>query len=150
MKRNVGESIQAFATFFGIIGVVCSIILGILGILATSAGVKGAVASGLVDMVLGIVVSVASSKVMYGFGIIVYNNERQISQDKKAEGKVLEKQAKQQLADAKLDENDENNYIDVLCPYCEENISYTKKEFIENESLTCPECYESFDTKLFK
>ena len=52
--------------------------------------------------------------------------------------------AKKNLEDESF-ENDE--YIDITCPTCGEDLSYHKFEFTNNDELICPKCSNPIQTE---
>ncbi len=96
---------------------------------------------------------------LYAFGELVDNsaiiakpNKRANEKHEKAvnareQKRVVEKQ-KQKIKVAKTaianSEIDEDEFIDVTCPHCNEELSYTKEQLQSPEGVICPMCDTAF------
>ena len=69
MFDNIGKKIKGFATFLTWVGIICSVITGIILLIAKATVVGFAV------MLIGSLSSWVSSFILYGFGQIVSSNE---------------------------------------------------------------------------
>ncbi len=92
-----------------------------------------------------------SALVLYGFGELIDNTEALRLPQKKLE-KRLEQQRNERITRAAVEaiadkENESSRFIDILCPFCNEKLSYTKEDFLEKDFLVCPNCEKKIDTK---
>ena len=79
MFNNIGNKIKGFATFLTIIGIIASIIVGIILIISGASLYYGGgtlILAGILAMVVGSLISWISSFVLYGFGQLIDSTER--------------------------------------------------------------------------
>lgn len=110
-------------------------------------------------MIGGSLVSWLGSFFSYGFGQLIENSDI-IAKAIKHENSKNEKAAKIQQEIKKhnqtvknmvlSDDVSENDYIDILCPSCNEMLCCQKSDFIVNDVLVCPLCNSEFSTDQYK
>ncbi len=172
MYNNIGGKIKILAFIICGIGILASIISGII-VTEYDEG------TGLIILFGGSVISWASSFVLYGFGKLIEDTEFIADQYRDASERKREKEVAKQrkefnetvmrqkpavntgtvntgtvntAAQNATTQNtvnvnarpDDNEYFDFPCPLCGETLSYTKGEIRLNETLPCPECNRRF------
>ncbi len=83
MYKNIGGKIKGLAVFFCVIGILTSIVIGVLAMVGASefsyfddsVAVMG-VFGGLLTIIVGSLISWVSSFLLYGFGQLVQNSDR--------------------------------------------------------------------------
>ncbi|MBQ9867741.1 MAG: hypothetical protein IJM34_12055 [Lachnospiraceae bacterium] len=169
MFDEVGSKIKTVAKISCWIGIVSAIFIGFLVMSFINDFIDGigrdenslGTIVGLVIIVVGSFVSWLLSLCVYGFGELVDNSSiiaknsggrspkdrRPVSRDLNALPKEM-KTVELPVNDTKEDDNAEEEYIDLRCPYCDDQISYTKQFIKNSKTLICPMCGESFQSKL--
>ncbi len=157
MFDNVGGSIKRIAKFACAVGIVCSIVLGIIvGSMwsETSRDGFGSFIIGVLIILVGSFMSWISVLCLYGYGELIENSAiiaENIDIEKKTQKEAHKKKLKRvELPPEKsvsktpqpLDGPDE--YIDLLCPFCGSELSFTKQTVKDSKDLTCPMCDKSF------
>lgn len=114
MFDNIGSKIKSFAQVVTIIGIVASVILGI--IFMANAGFIG-----LVVMLIGILMSWISSFITYGFGQLIENSDEMIRLMKGDDIKQIKKNLQNEHSNTP--DNTDDNEKGTLCPHCERRIT---------------------------
>ncbi len=142
--ENIGSKIKFIAVVFGVISLIAFVVFGIVLL-------SDKILMGLIPLLLGPFLSWVGTLVLYGFGQLVENSDIIASNNaeiqRKRKNKTIAKQneiAKKNIEDESF-ENDE--YIDITCPTCGEDLSYHKFEFTNNDELICPKCGTSIQTE---
>ena len=154
MYNNVGGKIKALAMGICIIEAVALVITGF--VLMEEIG-----GTAILIVLLGPVVAWLSSLVLYAFGELVEDvhalrNKEGTTEEAKAKRNAEEKakrkaeeKARLQAAQAAWMENaegaedEQEEYVDVFCPKCGEQLSFTKDKTVG----TCPMCDTKFQIK---
>ena len=139
MFNNVGYRLQSLSSVFGVIGIISSFVFGVSLI---SYGAMYLLL-GIIIIFLGFLGSWIFSLIIYGFGEMVVNIKVLVERNDESylepneRCKKIKKDVKKFVNDSSV-KNDDS--IDIQCPYCEEEISYTKDELISIKEIKCPEC----------
>ena len=116
---------------------------------------------GLIIIVVGSLLSWVGSFLLYGFGQLIENSDVLAEQSYRSNQKYNQAQAKADKAQAKAeltkvkarirDDNiDEEEFIDIVCPMCGEQLSYMKCDFLRQDTLECPVCDAKISTKEYR
>jgi hypothetical protein len=78
MKSNIGDKLQAMASMLGVLEVLTAIIVGINFISQGSGyhGDESLVATGWIILIGGSCMSIASSMILYGFGVLIEKTQK--------------------------------------------------------------------------
>ncbi len=169
MFDNIGNKIKILAKVLCWIGIVlCVIVAMVMFVLSsqTDSLQMDSVKSkflwcGFAFLILGPLFSWIGSFVLYGFGELINNSAiiaQQSNRSNQIYNKKMEEQHKKEKEQRKenirgqiLDDNvSEDCYIDIQCPHCDADLSYTRYELLQNEFIVCPNCDEQFSTSFFK
>ena len=145
MYDNIGGKIKSWAVWIFVVEAIAAVIGGI-ALIANDNGLVG-----FLTIVFGPIAAWVSSWLLYGFGQLIENSDiiaaeynRKNEQHKKEVAKNNEKkqaQRKKQIKATMGNPNfDEDDYIDIVCPNCKEELSFTKWQLQSGEDLTCPMC----------
>lgn len=121
MFDNIGKKIKSLAEVVTTLGIVFSILAGIVNMINTGFLV------GVVFMAIGILLSWISSFFIYGFGQLIENSDQMVS---------LLKQEKGNGASETDDTSENDSEKDSLCPNCGRKIIFGEK----TEKAYCPWC----------
>lgn len=157
MYDNIGGKLKLLAKIvFGI-----DAAIAIIGGLVLMSFDEDLIFIGFIVMIIGFIIAWIFSWFLYGFGQLIENsdiitdeyrnkNKNRKNENDKTECKTSDKinpfQGKSKTADRfcygqeELPTEDESGYIDMICPNCKEELSYTKEQLISNEILICPMC----------
>ena len=145
MFDNIGDKIKSSARTSFILWTIVAVISGIVLMFEES-------------FVVGLLVAVVSPafllgffQLVYGFGQLIENSDiiaeehkRVNEKHEKVVAKNNEKKQAQRKKQIKANmENpnfDEDEYIDIACPNCKAELSFTKGQLQSGEDLTCPMC----------
>ena len=142
MFDNIGQKIKKLATVVCWLGIIASIVTGLIFMAA------GGFFIGFVIAVFGSVASWIGSFFTYGYGQLIENSDILV-QKKRAIDKI-KKDAIIKTQKYIIDDNvSESEQIDTICPYCSKKISFTKSAYIEKDFLSCPYCDQPIDTEIF-
>ena len=145
MFDNIGERIKSSARVSSIIWVLLSVIGGIVLMFMESFVV------GILVAVGGAVFFLGFFQLVYGFGQLVENSDI-IAEEHKRVNEKYEKvvaknnekkqaQRKKQIKEAVVNPDvDEDEFIDITCPHCKAELSFTKGQLQKDQELTCPMC----------
>lgn len=149
MYDNIGGKIKGLAKVMCAVGSIAPIIAGIVIISLDRYGRSTPIA--IAVMVLGIISAWVSTWLLYGFGQLIENSdiiaEEYKRANKKATAKKNERIQKQYRKEANViianPDADEDTFIDIICPNCNEQVSYTKGQLQGGKAVVCPMCDES-------
>ncbi len=148
---NIGSKIKSWAMWIFTAEAIISILVGIILM-------NEIVLIGLLVAVLGPIVAWISSWCLYGYGQLIENSdiiaeehrrvnekyEKVVAKNKAREQKQFaEKQAKHREVAKAIIANpdmDEDVFIDIVCPNCKAELSYTKGQLQTEERVACPIC----------
>ncbi len=148
---NIGGKIKKWATWIFTAEAIIAILAGIILM-------NEHVLIGLLVVVLGPIVAWISSWLLYGYGQLIENSDIIAEEHKRANEKYekvvaknsarqqkhfAEKQAKRrEMAKAIIanPDMDEDVFIDIICPNCKTELSYTKGQLQMEEGVVCPIC----------
>ena len=144
MFDNIGRKIKGVAIANCVIGVVASIISGIVFI------VDGNGDGWLMSWVLGPVLSWVGSFLLYGFGQLVENSDIIVQNMPKRESLYPHEAVKgttvfsKREYPKKVDMEEKGTYnwellTEGACPYCGETVSFPR-DMLEEGEVTCPYC----------
>ncbi len=142
---NIGGKIKSWAIWIFIVEAIAAIIGGV-----TLIG-NDDILYGFLTIVFGPIAAWVSSWLLYGFGQLIENSDiiaaeynRKNEKHEKEVAKNNEKKQAQRKKQIKANmENpnfDEDEYIDIACPNCKAELSFTKGQLQSGEDLTCPMC----------
>ena len=127
MFDNIGSKIKSLAQVVTIIGVIASVVLGIIFI--ANAGFVG-----LIVMLIGILLSWVSSFITYGFGQLIENSDEMVRLMKTDDIKQIKKITYD--AHKNILDNNANVSDEALCPHCERKITIPD----DATNAYCPWC----------
>ena len=149
MFNNVGSKLKTIAVISFVIDLIGFVVLGIITISEWDMPFLG-----LIAILGGILVSLVIAYLLYGFGQLVENaeavaEEREKVTEKRKASKVKQetKTVKSKLASEKTGEDE---YIDIVCADCGEQLSFRKEDFLQNDKLYCPACDAVIETKNYR
>lgn len=155
MFTNIGRKIKTVAKVSCLILMLASVIAGIIVI---ADGNYALVGIGL--LFVGPFLMWIGSFMTYGFGELIEKvTEIEINTHSKTETKpvtsnkrILQKtQAQNVVSPAnkaiKADTNEPEEWIDMICPVCKEQVSYTKTMLQNDKNLVCPYCNNEFSSQ---
>ena len=145
MYDNIGGKIKNWAVWIFVVEAIAAVIGGI-ALIANNNGLVG-----FLTVVLGPIAAWVSSWLLYGFGQLIENSDiiaAEYSRKNEKHEKVIAKnnekkqvQRKKQIkANMENPNFDEDEYIDIACPNCKAELSFTKGQLQSGEELTCPMC----------
>ena len=145
MFDNIGDKIKSSARTSFILWTIAAVISGIVLMFEESFVV------GLLVALVGPVFLLGFFQLVYGFGQLVENSDiiaeeynRKNEKHEKVVTKNNEKKQAQRKKQIKTNlENlnyGEDGYIDITCPQCKTELSFTKEQLQSGEELTCPMC----------
>ena len=140
MYINIGSKIKGLAIVVFILGLIASVISGIIFAVLDD----NLVLIGLLAIMLGTIATLTSSLLIYGFGQL-FENSDDIAEECRKKNKTNQKQKKKISISPKSNSNEEQDingekYIDYVCENCLAELSFTKEQIKENNNLTCPIC----------
>ena len=109
---------------------------------------------GLLVVIFGPVVAWVSSWILYGYGQLIENsdviaeaykrkNEKQVKNVAKENAKIEAQRREKVKATVANSNVADAEYIDIACPNCKEELSFTKEQLHSGDAI-CPMC----DTKI--
>ena len=152
--NNVGGKLKGVSVIVIVLGVIVSVIYGIMII-------GDSLFTGIAVIAAGILGTLIFGFALYGLGQIVDNTDeiaehyRRVNEEYSKSESVAEEErvrTEPKLVSKKLrsDSVGPDELIDVTCCGCGTKLSYTKAELIEEKQLVCPECGCAIDTARFK
>ena len=144
---NIGSKIKGWAIWIFLGEALAAVIAGI-ALIAEDADMA---LVGFLLIFLGPIVAWVSSWLLYGYGQLIENSDiiaeefkRTNEKHEKAVAKNNERKQTQRRKEVKAvianPDVDEEEYIDITCPNCKAELSYTKGQLQSGEALTCPMC----------
>ena len=148
MYDNIGGKMKMLAKILFILETISTVAVA-LSLFTNDMG-----AIGLLVLFIGPILAWISSWFLYGFGQLIENSdimaeeykrknikhEKNIVKNNERKQNQIRKEAKAIVVDP---EQDEDTFVDIICPHCQAELSYTKSQLQENSSVVCPMCYES-------
>ena len=147
MFSNIGKKIKLMAVVFFSIGVLASLITGII-FFADEEPLIGALI-----IIGGSFVSWVSVMLIYGFGQLVENSDIIAAQFKRVNKKYVSQREREELQTAKASVRNsdlpDDALIDITCPECKKELSVEKGDIINNADIICPYCEKMIDMTTF-
>ena len=145
--ENIGDKIKGLAQMTFVVEAIAAVITGI----ALMASDEDLILYGLLVLIAGPIIAWVSSWLLYGYGQLIENSDiiaEEYNRKNEKHEKVVEKNNEKKQAQRKKQikaymENpnfDEDEYIDIACPNCKAELSFTKGQLQSGEDLTCPMC----------
>ena len=156
LYENIGGKIKSWAKWIFIVEAIGAIITGIYFVhrgITASFDSEPDILLGFLILLLGPIVAWVSTWLLYAFGELVEDVHelrvqgslapvhRSTNNKTKTQRTAANTTTTKQKNDSKRPDNDE--YIDVLCPNCEEQLSFLKGE----ANAVCPCCDTKIDLK---
>lgn len=143
---NIGGKIKGWAKWIFAIEAIAAVISGIV-IMAQD---EDMILIGLLVVVFGPIVAWVSTWILYGYGQLIENSDiiaaeynRKNEKHEKDVAKSNAKKETQRRVKVKATIANPNiaddEYIDITCPNCKEELSYTKEE-LQSCDVICPMC----------
>ena len=143
---NIGGKIKGWAKWMFAIEAIAAVIIGFVLV----AQDEDMILIGLLVVVFGLIVAWVSSWLLYGYGQLIENSdiiaEEYNRKNEKHEKDVAKSNAKKEaqrrekvkatIANPNVADDE---YIDITCPNCKEELSYTKEE-LQSGDVICPMC----------
>ena len=143
---NIGGKIKGWAKWIFAIEAIAAVISGFV-LMAQN---EDMILSGLLVVVFGPIVAWVSSWLLYGYGQLIENSdiiaEEYNRKNEKHEKDVAKSNAKKEaqrrekvkvaIANPNIADDE---YIDITCPNCKGELSYTKEE-LQSGNVICPMC----------
>ena len=145
--ENIGNKIKGLAQMAFVVEAIAAVITGI----ALMASDEYLILSGLLVLIAGPIIAWVSSWLLYGFGQLIENSDiiaEEYNRKNEKHEKVVEKNNKHKQEQRKKTikativnpEISEDEFIDIACPNCKAELSFTKGQLQGGEELTCPMC----------
>lgn len=164
MFTNIGGKIKTVAKVICWLGMILCVVLGIIVLVIADelpADLEDACYPfGVIIILVGPVFSYIGSLKLYGIGELIEKvTEIEINTHSKTETKpvtsnnsILQKtQAQNVVSPAnkaiKADTDEPEEWIDMICPVCKEQVSYTKTMLQNDKNLVCPYCNNEFSSQ---
>ncbi|MBR3943293.1 MAG: hypothetical protein IKJ55_08030 [Clostridia bacterium] len=143
MFDNIGEKIKSWAFSICVVGIIFSVVEGVLMIIDKE------IALGVLTALVGALASWIGSFVLYGFGQLVENSDIiassvSASRENIKPNKDTFLHRKSEKTTKKQEVNDDEKFTEGVCPSCGEALSFPDGMLQETTELTCPFC----DTKI--
>ena len=143
---NIGGKIKGWAKWIFAIEAIAAVISGFV-LMAQN---EDMILIGLLVAVLGPIVAWVSSWLLYGYGQLIENSdiiaEEYNRKNEKHEKDIAKSHAKKEAqrrekvkATIANPNTADDEYIDITCPNCKEELSYTKEE-LQSGDVICPMC----------
>lgn len=150
MFDNIGVKIKNVAKIACWIGIVVSIIIAIVLFACASDSLSEElnVLLGFVVLLAGPFLSWLCTLVLYGFGELVDNSSILAAKAKSKRDKNIiirqarENEQKQKFIQARIhdDRIPIDSLVDIPCPNCNSEISFTRRQLLQSRDLICPFC----------
>ena len=145
--ENIGDKIKGLAQMVFVVEAIAAVITGI-ALMATD---EDLILYGLLVLIVGPIIAWVSSWLLYGFGQLVENSDiiaAEYNRKNEKHEKVVEKNKERKQEQHKKaikativnPEISEDEFIDITCPNCKAELSFTKGQLQSGEELTCPMC----------
>ena len=145
MYDNIGGKIKNWAIWIFIVEAISAVIGGIVLIVNDNALL------GFLTMILGPIAAWISSWLLYGFGQLVESSDiiaAEYSRKNEKHEKIVMKNNERKQAQRRKEVKasisnpfvDEDAFIDITCPNCKAELSYTKGQLQSDEGVACPMC----------
>ena len=154
MYDRIGWKIKSLAIVMLIVGAIADVITGIV-LMASN---EDLIVYGVLIMLAGPIVTWISSWILYGFGQLIENSDIIAKRctgicaipEKKKSTLKKEDQAEETQNDRKTDPPlSADDYIDITCPGCNEQLSFTKSDFASKKQF-CPYCGVAVNWNMLK
>lgn len=158
MNSNYGGKIKTFAVIIMILGILSSLVGGIVMMVSIGKNAPGVgFFSGVAVIAGGVFASVFAYYMIAGFGQLIENSDtvaehfssvnekarRKAEKVRRTENeKKIEKKIEEKVSDPKVPNGE---WIDFACPNCGEDISFKKEAFMGDEPVNCPLCDTEID-----
>ncbi|MBR3885592.1 MAG: hypothetical protein IKJ33_03910 [Clostridia bacterium] len=149
MFDNIGGKIKILAKVIAVLGIVFSIIIGIYYMTMG----KEYLVYGLTVAIVGSLVSWISSFFAYGFGELISNTDemKRNLESSDSYNKEITKILNNEVVDKKKEKENKtvlsDEKIDLKCPSCGINLSYSKSLLEEKTEIACPFCKNDIKVK---
>lgn len=144
---NIGNKIKSLAQTAFIIEAIAAAISGLVVMIED----EDMILIGLLIMVIGPFIAWISSWLLYGFGQLIENSdiiaeehkrtnekhEKVVAKNNERKQAQRRKEVKATIANPNVNEEE---FIDITCPNCNAELSYTKGQLQGNEKPICPIC----------
>lgn len=144
---NAGGKIKVLAKVFFVLGIIASVIYGI--VVMTLGGIH--VLYGFLIAIIGSISSWISSILMFGFGTIVENTDKISTRTSdirhytfemvKTEKDELKKEEEEKKSVAEKNKE----HINFKCPSCKTTLSYSVSYLEKQSKVVCPMCEHEID-----
>lgn len=145
--ENIGNKIKGLAQMAFVVEAIAAVITGI----ALMASDEDLILYGLLVLIAGPIIAWVSSWLLYGFGQLIENSDiiaEEYNRKNEKHEKVVEKNKERKQEQRKKaikativnPEISEDEFIDITCPNCKAELSFTKGQLQSGEELTCPMC----------
>ena len=145
--ENIGNKIKGLAQMAFVVEAIAAVITGI-ALMATD---EDLILYGLLVLIVGPIIAWVSSWLLYGFGQLIENSDiiaEEYNRKNEKHEKVVEKNNERKQEQRKKaikativnPEISEDEFIDITCPNCKAELSFTKGQLQSGEELTCPMC----------
>ena len=145
--ENIGDKIKGLAQMVFVVEAIAAVITGI-ALMATD---EDLILYGLLVLIVGPIIAWVSSWLLYGFGQLIENSDiiaEEYNRKNEKHEKVVEKNKERKQEQRKKaikativnPEISEDEFIDITCPNCKAELSFTKGQLQSGEELTCPMC----------
>lgn len=147
MYDNIGGKIKGLAKFLFLVDALAAVVSGIV-MMGSDDDLVGL---GFLVIFGGVLIAWVSTWLLYGFGQLIENSDI-IAQEFSRKNEKYEKKVAQKLENKKnlrrkeaIDkiENvniDDEEFVDVTCPGCHEELSFTKGQLRDADGVKCPFC----------
>ena len=163
MFDKIGEKIKTLAKVVCVIGIVASVVYGIVSVKIDGFNI-GSVSRGLLIAVAGSLISWISLFFIYGFGQLIsnsdviarniesidsYNEEivNKINEKKEVKEKKSDSTKKTEIKEEKTEtpEDLEVKIVDIKCSKCGVDLSYSEEFLKDKTKIECPMCKNEID-----
>lgn len=145
--ENIGNKIKGLAQMAFVVETIAAVITGI----ALMASDEDLILYGLLVLIVGPIIAWVSTWLLYGFGQLIENSDiiaEEYNRKNEKHEKVVEKNNERKQEQRKKaikativnHEISEDEFIDITCPNCKAELSFTKGQLQSGEELTCPMC----------
>lgn len=145
--ENIGNKIKGLAQMAFVVEAIAAVITGI----ALMASDEDLILYGLLVLIAGPIIAWVSSWLLYGFGQLIENSdiiaeeynrknerhEKVVEQNNERKQEQRKKAIKATIVNPEISEDE---FIDITCPNCKAELSFTKGQLQSGEELTCPMC----------
>lgn len=147
MYDNIGNKIKTLAKWMFIVEAIGAIITGI-SLIATD---DDLILLGLLIILCGPIVAWVSSWFVYGYGQLIQNSDIIADEYKRkniSNQQIVNKTDVRQREQLRKEVNTiitnsnvaDDEFVDLICPHCGAELSYTKEQIQNSDVLPCPMC----------